>query len=594
MPKDDLTSGLSYLAKRQLAFVLYSGITVDKEVYDPDGEKLSDSLLSNSWSKCAPHGKLKGKLSAYIFKLIKHEVSVRIDRCTRQRNITATQQYLQQLNNMWMKDSSFAKKYGKPTNKWPYQDGQCDACMIVRVAQDLTALRQLRRQLEDRASNTHSQGENPSRPRLLCWVKMFLDFHKANDRNRTLPQSKSISHSHDHLRPSAKSGLERKPQADWIERTNSTIKRWQELEASDTVPVPAKEARSGHGLDCYTPGAIARSRTVHGTGHNRQRSHGARQQLSRNPLADKPTPNITDHYRTLKRSFSLTHRRNNESDYLMKNDHRTIDGEQHSRNYNQRRNHPCSDAEDSESRRYSVASLSSNYSLSPPGTPVMEQPTSRGERYNDALSCPAASETSTATAAGTAAVSTTCAGAGNYGSNGDFDTDLESVPGLEHDIDARHGREHDRPDATEVAQNWEQDSPKSPSAGDPDEEWDDDEVVYESDEDHSRPGDEHGDADARANGCGYGISEAGLWDLDSEWPGKDEHDGYSHGYGYNVASQQLWDLDLKGLAPVEQSGGLPQEPRDAASSASVLTMLEKVLFEDRGEEWGNAAISGRR
>ncbi|KAL2366902.1 hypothetical protein RJZ56_000234 [Blastomyces dermatitidis] len=535
MLQKDPTSKLSDLEKRQLAFVLYSSdVTIDSEVRCPKGQKLSSSLLSNSWTRtksCARHEKLKGKLSEYIFDLIKFEVSERIDDYTRQRgSITETEQYLRQLNHMWMDSSRFAKEYGKPTGAWPYQMNKCDACMVARVAQNAIALKQLRAFLEARALKTRSQRENASQPRLLFWAKAFLDFHETKDRNR-LPRSKSLSHSHDRPRPLAESVPERKLKTDWTEMTRATIEKWQGLEASATVPT--NETYSGHGLDCYTAAMIKRSMTVGRMEHDRQRSRRTRQQLSRNPLADKSISNITDHYHTLGRSQSLSHRRSNESEYLIKNDPRTPDGEPLSSGYSQLGNYPCPDAEAPKSRRYSVASLSSNYSLSPPATPVIEQPTSRGNRYNDALFSSAASETRTATASGTAAVSTTCAGAGHYGRNGNCDTNLENVPGLEHDNDARYERKYSRSDAAKVAHQWAQGSQQTSGAGDSDSEWDDD-LVHESDEGHSHPGGEHQDGDGRANGVGYGISNRGLWGLESTRSGDD--DGYSHGYGYNVAN----------------------------------------------------------
>ncbi|OJD20653.1 hypothetical protein ACJ73_08013 [Blastomyces percursus] len=598
MSQKDPTSKLSDSEKRQLAFVLYSSdITVDSEARCLKGQKPSSSLLSNPWTRtksCTRHEKLNGKLSEYIFDLIKFEVSKRIDDYTKQRrSITETEQYLRQLNTMWMDSSRFAKEYGKPTGAWPYQMNKCDACMVARVAQNALALKQLRTFLEARALKTRSQRENASQPRLLFWVKAFLDLHETKEKNRLL-RSKSMPHSHDRPRPLAESVPERKLKTDWTEMTRATIEKWQGLEASR----PTNETYSGHALDCYTTAMINRSLTVGHMENDRQRSRRARQQLSRNQLGDKSTSNnVTDHHHTLGRSHSLSHHRSNESDYLVKNDPRTPDGEPLSYGYSQQGNYPCQDAENPQSRRHSVASPSSNYSLSPPATPVMEQPMSWENRYDDALFSPAASETRPATAAGTAAVSTTCAGAGRYGSNGNYDTDLESVPGLEHDTDARYEGEHGRSDATKVAHQWEQGPPQTSGAGadagDSDSEWDDD-LVYDGDEGHSHAGGEHRGGDGRANGFRYGISNPGLWHLDSTRSEDDE--GFSHGYGYNVAHQGQWDLDLKELlTPVEQleqPGGMARPPRHAASSASVLIALSGLL-EDRGEEWNNAAISRR-
>ncbi|KLJ11240.1 hypothetical protein EMPG_13479 [Blastomyces silverae] len=585
MSRNDPTSNLSELVKRQLAFVLYSSnVTVDSDVCYPEGQKLSPSLFSTGWTwtrSCTRHKKLNDDLCKFIFVLIKSELSKWAEKYANRPGSSA------ETAQNPLDSSKFAKEYDKTGAK-------CYACGVARVAQNGIALKHLTKFLEARHFKARSRLNNP--PRLLFWAKAFLEFHKKpKDMNHPLQRSKSTAHSHGRPRPSPEAVPERKLKTDWTEMTRATIKKWQGLEASGTAPT--NETYSGHDLDCYTPAIITRSRTVGRMEHNLQRSRRARQQLSRNPLADKSTSNTTDHYHTLGRShslsLSLSHRRSDESDYLIKNDPMSPGGEPLSRGYNQQGNHPCPDAEDPKSRRYSVASLSSNYSLSPPATPVMEQPTSRGNRYNDALFSPAASETRTATAAGIAAVSNTCAGAGagHYGSNGNFDTDLESVPGLEHDTDARYEREHGRSDATKVAHQWEQDSPQTSGTGDSDSEWDDD-LVDESDEGHCHPGDEHRDGDGRANnGFGYGISDPGLWDLDPTRSGDD--DSYSHGYGYNVVNQGPWDLDSKGLTPVEQPGGLAPPPRHAASSVSALAAWNGLL-EDRGEEWNHAAAAMSR
>ncbi|KKZ67435.1 hypothetical protein EMCG_06886 [[Emmonsia] crescens] len=483
---------------------------------------------------CPDHNKLKADLIEQLLSLIKYEVGERIDTYGKEHKSPKKPLVndLQQLNNMWMKNEHFAKKYVHRTGKWLYQENQCGACIVVRVAQNHEALENLRTFLDTRAPPRQVPP-----PRLLFWVTTFLNCHDdkvspTGGEKFKLSRSKSMPHTQ-RGRPPIEPVPEHKPKVDWTAATTATIERWQLL--GESTAATTSESRPDYDRDRFTPTKITRSLTL-GHMENHKRPSRAHQQLYRDLYNDKSNSNINGR----DQGHGYGHGHNNTSYHGTSNQPRTLDEELFSPSYNQRGNSPYRNSEILRSRRHSVVSVSSNYSGSPPTTPVIEQSTVGINRYNDVPFSPAPSVSRTATAAGVAASGPTRGGTGYYGSDGNFDTDHEPEPDLEPqpdtdiDIDINNGRDRARSndftgaDGTKVTLELEDGSPQTPE--DSDSEWDDD-SVYDSDERHSR----------------------------------------------SYAS----DSDSHELDPVHEFGGLAP-PKRVASGTSVLATWDG-LFEERGE-----------
>ncbi|PGH31181.1 hypothetical protein GX50_06060 [[Emmonsia] crescens] len=511
MFSSDAINELNFSAKCQLASVLYSNITVNSQTCDPQtGRKLSPALLSSrrmTWNKlCSLHKNLKSDLIEHLLSLIKCEVGDRIDTYDKQHKSLKKQLVndLQQLNNMWMKDKIFAKKYVYRTEKWLYQNNQCDACIVVRVAQNRAALENLRTFLVTRAPPRQVPP-----PRLLFWVTMFLNCHDdkvspADGEKCKLSRSKSMPHTQSR-RPPTEPAPEHQPKTDWTAEATATIERWQLL--SGSTAATTSESRPAYDPDGYTRTKITRSLTL-GRMEDHKRPSRAHQPLRRDLYNDKSNSNING--RDQGRGHG--HGNHNTSDHGTSNQPRKLDEELFSPSCNQRGNSPYRNSEILRSRRHSVVSVSSNYSGSPPTTPAIEQSTVGINRYNDVLFSPAPSVSRTATAAGIAASEPIGGRTGYYSSNGNFDTDHEPEPDLEPqpdtdiDIDINSGRDRARAndftgsDGTKVTLELEDDPLETPE--DSDSEWDDD-SVHDSDERHS-----HSYAsDSDSHGCDIANQE---------------------------------------------------------------------------------------
>ncbi|EEH09590.1 predicted protein [Histoplasma capsulatum G186AR] len=546
MSCNDPTNKLRLFEKRQLASILHSGITVDSKACDPwTRTSLSLNLLSSRtilWKKtCHLHRKLKAELGEFILNLIKYEVGDRVKSYAEQRKRLRESEkylvnYLQQLNNMWKKDASFVNESHEPIKGWFYQENRCDACMVGRVARDATALGNLLAFLEARAPPR----EDVSPPRLLVWMKMFSYCHKC-------------------LRPPPEQVPEQRRQPYWAEATMATIDRWHHLGASPTSPTHKNE--SGHDLGCYTPAKISPPLAVGRMENDVKRLGRALQQPARDQLPDRSSSNISNSsIPDLSRNYHST------SDHFTISRPWTPNEEPYPRGYDQRGNPPYPDTQAQQSRRHSVASVSSNYSLSPPSTPSTEQISASG--YNDASLLPVTHVVRTAAATVTAAMHT-CMDTREHGSNGNFDTEMQCKLGLDsnagtdsnayisHSGDGGRSNSFPPTGVTKTTQDVEDDSPRTPY--DSDSVWDD-EPVTDSDERDSHHSDEDGDGDSRS-AC------------------------------YDVANCRPWDLDSKRLGPSEEARGL-LPPKNTTSRASGFTTWNR-LIEDRAKEWKDIAPRAR-
>ncbi|OAX81156.1 hypothetical protein ACJ72_04506 [Emergomyces africanus] len=472
MPSDP-TRGLNRDQKRQLASVLYEG-----QVIDPDVEQKSSTALFSSRKRCLLHEKLKGDLIEYLLDLIKFEVGLGINLYNAHyKTLSETQKQLvnnlQQLNNMWTERVLPAEKYPNQTRQWRYQTNQCNACIVGRVAQNEATLKSLQKILK--ARDRPHRGYVYAPPRLLFWVEEFLHCHESKVISRggescKLSRSKSMPHSR---RP------QHKPKSDWIDETDKIIERWQRLGAATKEPTP--ESRSDRDLECYTPTKITRSLTV-ARMENGKRPRRAQQQSYGNLSHNKPNSIVND------RDHGSTHAHQNSRDNGTISEHpRTFGHELDSDGRTQHGKSPIPNLEIPPVRRDSVTSLSSNYSCSPPTTPVTEQLTVCTGRYNCLPVSPSTRVVRNVTAVG----SPTGEGTGHYNREANFDPDLAYE--LNSYIDADRSNKGDRSkaddwggaNAIKTTPELECISCREPE--DSESEWDDD-SVYDSDEHYSPAG----------------------------------------------------------------------------------------------------------
>ncbi|OJD11603.1 hypothetical protein AJ78_07659 [Emergomyces pasteurianus Ep9510] len=487
MPSSDATGGLNGDQKRQLASDLYG-----RRVIDPDMEQKSSSALFSrrkisKKNLCPLHEKLKADLIEHLLGLIKFEVGTGINLyCAYYETLSETKQKLvndlQQLNIMWTERAHSTEKHSKQTRQWRYQANQCNACIVGRVAQNKTALEGLQNILK--ARDRPHRGHIYASPRLLFWVEEFLHCHETKvpprgGENCKLSRSKSMPHSH---RP------QYRPKPDWIDET---IERWQQLGAS--THEPARESHSDRDLEAYTPTKITQLLAV-ASMENCKRPSRSPQQSYGNPPSDKSNSVVND------RNHCHSHH-NSTQNGTMANYPGTLEHELVSHGCTENVKPFVSGLEPPRIRRDSVTSLSSNYSRSPPATPVTERPTVCASRDNGLPVSPSTSVVRTAIGAGTDAGLPTGEAVGHYGGEGNFDPKLKLEPELEPDlapelnsyIDAKIINEGARckahawveADATKMPPELEDYSPRMPE--DSESEWDDD-SVYDSDERSSHVG----------------------------------------------------------------------------------------------------------
>nr|KMM72284.1 hypothetical protein CPAG_08581 [Coccidioides posadasii RMSCC 3488] len=137
-------------------------------------------LLPSEAKSCSLHKRLNSHVISSIFRLVQLEVGPRLDRLAMHRSrLTVKQRImvdtLREINGMWMTSTRLEKEFSLPSNtKWYFQASGCEGCILSRILQDATAIKNLRTVL---LSRTRTRGWAGKPPKLIRWVEESMACH---------------------------------------------------------------------------------------------------------------------------------------------------------------------------------------------------------------------------------------------------------------------------------------------------------------------------------------------------------------------------------------------------------------------------------
>lgn len=141
---------------------------------------------------CKFHKSLNARLIRSIFSAVAVEIGLRCNSFMTSSSDVMVGHFkaivaLRRTHSMWLDPETFRRTFGEePTREWPYQQDQCEACMLSRIGGNLDILSTLRSVLLSRTRTKSATRERPGMPRLLRFVEKWIVSHGQLGRERLL------------------------------------------------------------------------------------------------------------------------------------------------------------------------------------------------------------------------------------------------------------------------------------------------------------------------------------------------------------------------------------------------------------------------